>query len=108
MIKPGRIICLLYVIFLMSCATQEPFYNASVSDWQEARPATSSDLIYEVYLVGDSRRAFENEALMKMMDSHLSLTGELGRVLVGLWRLRRRLLSRGFSVAESPRNEDSC
>ncbi|MFC1596539.1 dolichyl-phosphate beta-glucosyltransferase [Planctomycetota bacterium] len=39
---------------------------------------------------------------------HLSLTGELGGVLVGLWRLRRRLLSRRFSVAERPGNEDSC
>lgn len=39
---------------------------------------------------------------------HLSLAGQSASVLVGLCRLRRRLHSRGFPVAECPRNEDSC
>lgn len=72
MIKPGKVIVFLCALVLISCATEEPFYNESASHWQECSADPSSDLIYEVYLIGDSRRAFEDETLMKMMGAHLS------------------------------------
>jgi hypothetical protein len=74
--KPIRLIGILIAFLLASCATEKPFYNNTVSNWNEASPSTASDLIYEVYLIGDSRRAFENEELMSLMDFHLSQAGE--------------------------------
>ena len=56
--KPGKLLGIISALFLMSCATQEPFYNESVSNWQDYAPGNSSELIYEVYLIGDSRRAY--------------------------------------------------
>jgi hypothetical protein len=60
------------MLFLVSCATEKPFYNESVGNWQNGKPEAASDLMYEVYLIGDSRRAFENELLMSMMKAHLN------------------------------------
>ena len=69
------------ILMLTSCATQEPFYNASVSNWQESVPDVSSELMYQIYLIGDSRRAFEQEALMNLMESHLGKAGENSAVV---------------------------
>ena len=65
----------------MSCATQEPFYNASEGSWQEAAPDSSSDLLYEVYLIGNSRKAFENKSLVELLSSRLSMAGENSSVV---------------------------
>ena len=76
-----KIIGFLSAFILTSCATQEPFYNESVSHWQEAEPDASLDLIYEVYLIGDSRRAFEDSVLMSLMESRLSSAGKNSAVV---------------------------
>jgi len=76
-----RGISFLIVLLLASCATEEPFYNASVSDWKEATADASSDLIYEVFLVGDSRKAYENKSLMEMLSSHFRLSGKNSTVV---------------------------
>ena len=79
--NPWKIIGFLSAFILTSCATQEPFYNDSVSHWQEAEPDASLDLIYEVYLIGDSRRAFEDSVLMSLMESRLSSAGKNSAVV---------------------------
>ncbi len=50
--KPGKLIIFLIALVLMSCATQEPFYNESVNNWQETEPDASSELVYEIFLIG--------------------------------------------------------
>ncbi len=81
MTKSGKFICLLIGMVLVSCATQEPFYNESARDWQNAVPDTDSELVYEVFLVGDSRKAYENESLMELLNSQISQTGENSAVV---------------------------
>ena len=81
MYKAGKLICFLFILVLMSCATQEPFYNPSLAGWQKVKPAATSDLIYEIFLVGDSRKVFENEPLMEMLYSHFSQAGENSTVV---------------------------
>ncbi|MFC2112634.1 BamA/TamA family outer membrane protein [Bacteroidota bacterium] len=79
--NPGKLICLFSLLLLMSCATQEPFYNESVSDWESNAPGTSSDLVYQVYLIGDSRQVYEDEDLVKLMNSNLRDAGENSAVV---------------------------
>ncbi len=81
MIKPYSWIIFLSVFVVVSCATQKPIYNETVSNWQDDEPNASSDLIYEVFLIGDSRRAYENVSFMEMMESHLSGAGDNSAVV---------------------------
>jgi hypothetical protein len=76
-----RIICWLSLPGIMSCATNKPFYNESVGDWNEEVPSASTSTAYSVFLIGDSRRAFENERLMKMMEAHLGAAGKKSAVV---------------------------
>ena len=71
----------LLVLFCTSCASYKPFYNKSVYNWQDEIPADSSDVIYSIFLIGDSRRAYTDESLLSMMESHLSRAGENSAVL---------------------------
>jgi len=72
---------LIIIIFLASCATQEPFINTTVSDWQDHRPDNSAELIYQVYLMGDSRRVYESKDMTELIDSKLSQAGENSAVV---------------------------
>jgi hypothetical protein len=81
MIKPDSWIIFLSVFVVGSCAAQKPIYNETVRNWQDNKPKASSDLMYEVFLIGDSRRAYEDSSLMEMMESHLSGAGENSAVV---------------------------
>ena len=79
--KPLRFLLLLAFPGIISCATNKPFYNEKLGNWnQEVSPSASSTL-YSVFLIGDSRRAFENEPVLKMMETHLSNAGENSAVV---------------------------
>ena len=68
-------------LLMVSCATEAPFYNDSVRNWEESVPGGSSELVYEVFLVGDSRRAFEDTALLEMMHAQFTGAGENSAVV---------------------------
>ena len=76
-----RLLAFLSVITITSCASYKPFYSSRVSNWQEEVPSESSELVYSLYLMGDSRRAYSNEPLLAMMESHLLMAGENSAVL---------------------------
>ncbi len=66
---------------IMSCASNKPFYNERVENWNEEVPSASASTSYSVFLIGDSRRAYENPYLMKMMKTHLEAAGEKSAVV---------------------------
>jgi hypothetical protein len=75
-------LAILFITILgFSCASNNPFYNDAAQNWQEQQLDESSEIIYSVILIGDSRRAFENEPMMKLMESHLKDAGENSTVV---------------------------
>ena len=44
-----------FVFFCISCASNKPFYNPTVSNWQNEITSGAEDPEYSVYLLGDSR-----------------------------------------------------
>lgn len=79
--KPWKVVVLSFSLVLMSCATQKPFYNSTFSHWLDDEPKASSELIYELFLIGDSRRAYESDQFVNMMESHLGNAGENSAVV---------------------------
>ena len=79
--KVLRFICMLSLPGIMSCASNKPFYNERVENWNEEVPSASASTSYSVFLIGDSRRAYENPYLMKMMETHLEAAGEKSAVV---------------------------
>ncbi|KPL16321.1 MAG: hypothetical protein AMS26_04925 [Bacteroides sp. SM23_62] len=80
----NRLLIFIYVLSItvfFSCATNKPFYNERLGNWKEEVPSTSTSTVYSVFLIGDSRRAFENEHVMKMMETHLGSAGENSAVV---------------------------
>ena len=65
----------------MSCATNKPFYNERVGNWNEEAPSTSTSTVYSVFLIGDSRRAYENERILTMMETQLEAAGKKSAVV---------------------------
>jgi hypothetical protein len=64
---------------MLSCATQQPFYNERLGSWEDEVPHAST--VYSVLLIGDSRKAHENERLMQMMEIHLQEGGKNSAVV---------------------------
>ena len=71
----------LIILFCTACASYEPFYSTSVINWQDEIPADSTDLVYSIFLVGDSRHAYTNDTLLSMMEDQLSEAGENSAVI---------------------------
>ena len=68
----------------MSCVSYKPFYNDSVSNWQENKTVDSAEIIYSVFLVGDARCAFSNNPVLKILEAQLKRAGkESAAVLEG-------------------------
>ncbi|MCK4908098.1 MAG: hypothetical protein KAS64_11135, partial [Spirochaetes bacterium] len=76
-----RSLSTLIIVFCTSCASYKPFYSISELNWEDENPADSLEVVYSLYLIGDSRRAFEDDVLLKMMESHLTRAGENSAVL---------------------------
>jgi len=72
---------ILFVLFGTSCASYKPFYSKSEYNWQDEIPADSSEVIYSLFLIGDSKRAYTNDPLLSMMESHLAGAGEQSAVV---------------------------
>jgi len=76
-----RSVSFFLIILCASCASYKPFYSKRVTGWQDEAPEDSSKLIYSLYLIGDSRKAYADEVLISMMETHLSEAGENSAVL---------------------------
>lgn len=76
-----RFLYILSIPGLFSCATDKPFYNERLGDWEDEEPSMSTSIVYSVFLLGDSRRAYENKHMLKMMESHLDAAGENSAVV---------------------------
>jgi hypothetical protein len=76
-----RIISILSLPALMSCATNKPFYNERTGNWKEEVPAVSTSTVYSVFLIGDSRRAYENERILTMMETQLEAAGKKSAIV---------------------------
>ena len=76
-----RFFYILLIPFFFSCATDKPFYNERLGGWEESVPAASTSTVYSVFLIGDSRKAYENEPILKMMETHLDAAGENSAVV---------------------------
>ncbi len=63
--------CILLIIFT-SCSGTRPYYNTSVYGWEEDLLPDTAKVAYSVLLVGDTRRLFTNEALIKLLEFHIS------------------------------------
>ncbi len=72
---------LLLMLFCASCASYKPFYSSAELNWENENPADSLEVVYSLYLIGDSRRAYSDDALLSLMESHLSNAGENSAVL---------------------------
>ena len=73
-----------FVFFCTSCVSYQPFYNSTVSNWQEKIPADVADAAdpeYSVYLLGDSRLAFSDDSLLSLLELHLEDAGEQSAVI---------------------------
>ena len=76
-----RIIYVLSIPYIISCATSEPFYNERMGNWEEELSPTPSSTVYSVFLIGDSRRAYENERILQMMETQLGEAGKNSAVV---------------------------
>ena len=80
-IKFTRSSLFLFIIILSSCASYKPFYSSRVNSWQDETPTGTSEPVYSVFLLGDSRLAYTDETLLSMMKSHLTEAEENSAVL---------------------------
>ncbi len=71
----------LSIPYFISCATSEPFYNERLGNWEEEQSPATSSTVYSVFLIGDSRRAYENERIMQMMETQLGEAGKNSAVV---------------------------
>ena len=76
-----RFILISIILFFSSCATNKPFYNSAERNWQNDAPDQSSEISYTVFLIGDSRRAYESKPLISLMGAHLSEANENSAVI---------------------------
>ena len=76
-----RFFYILSIPVFLSCATDKPFYNERMGNWDEEVPSTSTSTVYSVFFIGDSRKAYENEPILKMMETHLEGAGENSAVV---------------------------
>ena len=65
----------------MSCVSYKPFYNDSVSDWQENKTVDSTEIIYSVFLVGDARYAYSNDPVLKILEAQLKRASKESAVI---------------------------
>jgi len=76
-----KIGCFFFTLFLMSCVSNRPFYNNSVSNWQEYKSVDSTEIIYSVILVGDARYAYSNNEVLKILEARLKRAGKESAVI---------------------------
>ena len=76
-----RFTLLLSLPFIISCATDRPFYSEGTGTRQEGKSSSPSSTLYTVYLIGDSRRAYENERIMEMLETNLGNAGKNSAVI---------------------------
>ncbi len=72
---------ILFILFLTSCASNKPFYSKSALDWEKQFPADSLDVVYSLYLIGNSRSAYLDASFLSMMESHLNSAVDNSAVL---------------------------
>ena len=68
-----------FVIFLLAgCASTHPYIASSLSDWEQAQPASDAELSYRVFLLGDAGGAAPDASLpvLDALKSHLDRAGE--------------------------------
>jgi len=76
-----RFLFVLSIPYFISCATSEPFYNERLGNWEEEVSPAPSSTAYSVFLIGDSRRAYQNERIMQMMETQLGEAGKNSAVV---------------------------
>lgn len=77
----NRTLTTLSVLLCTACASYKPFYSDSATNWQEEPHAENAELVYSVYLLGDSRLAFSDDSLLSLLESHLAGAGEQSAVI---------------------------
>lgn len=67
----------LLVFLFVACSTVKPFYSEQVANWQKIKPASSSKLLYTVFLIGDvgAPTLDKQEPSMKLMRSQMDEAG---------------------------------
>ena len=70
MVEPWKVIVLLFLLLPISGTSQD-----------EPVQDTTLELVYEVFLIGESRQAYEDEAFLKMMGSRLNKAGKESSVV---------------------------
>jgi hypothetical protein len=58
-----------------------PYYSPSVEDWQDETQPDESELAYTLFLLGDSRYAYTDEAFLSMIESSILEAGDQSAVI---------------------------